>query len=348
MTTPSLENAFIDSLAARLPRSPLQLNRCHESDAELLRLPGSDFVLALTTDGVVEEIETGLYRDPYLVGWMTVVVNASDLAAVGADPIGILLSQTFATDHDQAFVERLQQGVEAAATACKLPVLGGDVNYAIRTQMVGCALGLVADGQPLRRRGCAVGDLLFATHRLGAGTAFALTQLEADRTGSRSTVDYRPLARLAEGQHLRRFATSCMDTSDGVLATLAQLGELNSVGFEFHQPVSEVVSANARLIAEAAQIPPWMLLAGPHGEFELLFTIPPGRREEFLTAASDQEWLPLELGRVMPSPGVRLQADGAREALDGGEVRNLFLEVRGDVERYIAELMRIHERLSLS
>jgi len=94
MTAIVRENALVESLVRALPRSSLQRNGVGESDAELVRLPGSDLLLAITNDAIVEEIEIGLYRDPYLIGWVTVVASASDLAAVGADPVGILLSQT--------------------------------------------------------------------------------------------------------------------------------------------------------------------------------------------------------------------------------------------------------------
>ena len=90
MTAVVHENALVESLVRALPRSLDQANGLGESDAELLRLPGTDLLLAITTDAIVEEIEAGLYRDPYLIGWMTVMSSASDLAAVGADPLGIL------------------------------------------------------------------------------------------------------------------------------------------------------------------------------------------------------------------------------------------------------------------
>ena len=172
-----IENQLIERLARGFARSPDQLNRTRESDAELIRLPGTDVVLALTTDGVVEEIEAGLYRDPYLVGWMTVMVNASDLAAVGAEPLGLLLNQTLTLDLDDDYLDRLQSGIHEACKACRLHVLGGDVNFSSRPQMSATALGLIRDGRPLTRVGCRPGDRLFASAQLGLGSAFALQAL---------------------------------------------------------------------------------------------------------------------------------------------------------------------------
>jgi len=86
-----LENKIINNLIAGFERSPNQLNHPHESDAEIIQL--GNIKLAITTDSISEEISTGLYDDPYLIGWMIVTVNISDLAAVGAIPIGILISE---------------------------------------------------------------------------------------------------------------------------------------------------------------------------------------------------------------------------------------------------------------
>ena len=89
VTPCSSEVSFVDLLAGRFLRSEHQLNARHEADAELIRIPGTETTLAITTDAIVEEIETGLYEDPYLIGWMTVAANASD-RHVGAG-VGIRL-----------------------------------------------------------------------------------------------------------------------------------------------------------------------------------------------------------------------------------------------------------------
>jgi len=77
-----LENKVINKLIESFERSPMQWNKPHESDAEIIQL-NDNTKLATTTDSISEEISTGLYNDPYLIGWMIVTVNMSDLAAVG-------------------------------------------------------------------------------------------------------------------------------------------------------------------------------------------------------------------------------------------------------------------------
>ena len=331
-----IENAFLERLTRSFTRSPRQLNGLQESDAELVRLPGSSTVLAITTDSIVEELDAGLYTDPFLIGWMTVMVNASDLAAVGAEPLGLVLSETLPARLLEEFLEQLQSGIEEAARATVLPVLGGDTNAGQRLQMSATALGWISDGRPLTRLGATAGDHVFASGALGAGGAFALHQVL--RRGPGPT--YRPPPRLREGRLLRDHATCCMDTSDGLLATLDQLMRLNGVGFELDVPVERYLEGEALEVSRHFRIPPWTMLAGPHGEFELLFTVPPGRVEALLRQAAHQGWYPVRLGTVVSEPGVTLNGDDQVHQFDTGAIRNLFAQVNGDPRRYLTELLK--------
>jgi thiamine-monophosphate kinase len=166
--------------------------------------------------------------------------------------------------------------------------------------------------------------------------------------GANCVALFHPVARLAEGALVRRFGSACMDTSDGVLATLDQLLRLNGVGFRVDRPPEELLAPAALRVARAAGIPPWMMLAGPHGEFELVFTVPDALATEFEAAAARADWRPLVLGAVVAEPGVTLLFDGERRPLDTGAVRNLFAEVGGDVGRYVEGLLRLRPRLRAS
>ncbi len=331
MTPLPREVALIERLASAFRRSPLQLNARHESDAELVRLGDSDAVLALTTDAISEELERGLYADPYLIGWMTVMASASDLAAVGAAPLGILVSETLPDDLAAETVAQLQHGLSDACDATGLHVLGGDTNSGPRLHMGASAAGIVTGPPPLTRLGARPGDRLYASGSLGLGAAFALLRLR----GMTAPV-FLPVARVREGQLLRGLASCAMDTSDGALVTLDELMRLNGVGFVFERDVAEVLHPAASTVAQTAGLPAWTLLAGPLGEFELLFTISGECVAELRSRAAAANWAPVELGRVVSEPGVRL-ADGT--PLDTRRIRDLFTDVGGDVERYVQELI---------
>lgn len=335
-----IESALIERLADRLPRSPHQLNARWESDAELIRLPGG-VMLAITTDCIAEEIATGLYADAELIGWMTVLVNASDLSAVGARPLGILLNETLPADLDGTFVEVLQRGIARACVACDLPVLGGDTNSGTHLQLAATAVGVVEDGRPMTRMGCRPGDLLFASGPLGLGGAYALGRL-TDRDAA-EIIAYRPKPRLAEGRALRHLASSCIDTSDGVIPSLDELMRLNRVGFRIDRPLEEIIDPAALAACASAGLPAWTLLAGPHGEFELLFTLPAAHAEKFISDAFATGWEPVRLGIVESSQTLLVPDSDGLAVIDTARVRNLFLEIGHDVQAYATGLLNLIE-----
>jgi thiamine-monophosphate kinase len=336
MKTQVSEVDLVAKIVSGLARSPRQIHGVHESDAELIRLPGGNRVLAATTDTLVEEIESGLYADPGLIGWMTVMANLSDLAAVGAEPLGLLLNLTIAHDTTPEFVASFRRGVDAACSVAGTAVLGGDTNFSKHLQCGGTAIGLIPDGDSLTRMGAAPGEAVFSSGPLGAGSAFALERLVLGSEGR-----YRPAARLEEGRFLRRFASCAMDTSDGLLATLDQLSAVNGVGFEIDLESPRLLDPLARSMARDQGIPPWAMLAGPHGEFELVFTLPSDRACAFLQGAHRMDWRPVLLGRVVPGVGVGFLERGTLRRVDTAAIRNLEFSATSGVEGFLAELLRV-------
>ena len=337
------ENAIIDQLTSALPRSPLHLNKVHESDSEIVRIPGSDGrILAATIDTISEEILAGLYSDPWLIGWMAVMVNMSDLAAVGAAPLGILISETLQPDIPKDNMMRMQQGIRDACGACGTFVLGGDTNFGPSITVSGCALGILEEGNLLSRTGCKTGDALYTSGYLGGGNAFAAQRLIA---GISAQGSYRPIARLREGQMLVHYASCCMDTSDGALATLDELMRLNGCGFSLGKRWGKALSEFSIKTAGTMHIPEWLFLAGEHGEFELIFTVPRENEPEFLLRAQSMGWYPIELGEVIAVQQVRLVLNQKEIPLDTGEIRNLGASGSRNIEQYLKSLLAIDTRL---
>ncbi len=336
-----VENALIGRLGSQLPRRPGQLNNSQESDAELIPLPcGMHQVLAATTDAVVEEIESGLYADPYLVGWMTVMANLSDLAAVGAEPLGLLVAETIPVDFPGESLGALQQGIADACRRLSTHVLGGDTSFSDRLHTTGTALGIIGGGAPMMRVGCRPGDVVFSTGRFGAGNAFALLSLAGDPSGADA---FRPCARLREGISLREVASCCMDTSDGMLSTLDQLGRLNSVGFILDGVWDRFISPEAEAIARVKGVHSWALCAGPHGEFELVFAVPTHKVAAMQEAASRAGWTPVRLGTVAGAAGIELPGWGTLTPQQAAAIRNHPLRGREDISTFLALLYGIEE-----
>jgi thiamine-monophosphate kinase len=266
---------------------------------------------------------------------MLVTVNASDLAAVGADPVGLLICETLPPDASDEWIAALQRGIAEAAEAHGLPVLGGDTNAGRAPHLAATAVGLV-HGRVLTRCGARPGHLLFASGPLGAGGAYALTRLVAP--GNASGASFQPIARLREGALLRHIASACMDTSDGAIATLDELMIRNGVGLRIESPVEAWTEPGAIAVVRTRGLSPWMLHAGPHGEFELLFTVAAEHEQRLHAVAGTIGWHPIRLGTVTLEPGLVVTGTDGSRRLDATAIRNLFAECGGDVGRYVREL----------
>lgn len=329
------ENQFLRCVAGKFSRSPHQINAFLEGDAELIRLDDGR-VLALTVDSIVEETDSGLYDDPFLIGWMTAVISLSDLAAVGAQPLGLLLFQHLPPDLSMEFIERMQEGVQACCQATGVFVLGGDTNQADRLHCGAAALGTIPGGPILLRKGAVAGDILYASGPMGQGSAFAFQRL----FGKNGTeVTYQPLPRLPEGQLVRQYGNCCIDTSDGFFPALCNLMEINQLGVHLEQNLENILPMSSLTLAARAGIPPWFFLAGPHGEFELLFSIPPRREEDFLSAAWKADWRPLRLGVFSEEVSALWSAAG--QPIDAFRIANAFIEAAGNPRQYVDTLTQI-------
>lgn len=340
-----LENSFIRSLSVLFERSPLQMNKLQESDAELIKIPGTDLILAVTTDSIAEEIETGLYSDPYMMGWMTVMVNISDLCAVGAEPLGILINETFSSNTDKDFIEQVQRGISDACKSSNIFVLGGDTNFSSHLQFGACAFGLIKNGRTISRVGCEEGDILFSSGYLGSGNGYAFSKLLSNSNQNNSEFYFKPISRVKEGNIIRHYASCCMDSSDGAIATLDQLMRLNNIGFIVESDLIGYIEPNTFKLSQSAGLSPWLTLAGLHGEFELIFTMPGDNVDAFLQEAKLIGWEPIRLGKVIKEQEVQINLYDKLIPLDTCRIRNLFSEVKCNVKDYLNELIKLDNNL---
>jgi thiamine-monophosphate kinase len=343
MLTPALEDQFVMKLAADFARSPLQLNSMGGSDAELIRLPGGG-CLAVTTDAISEEVTAGLYDDPWLAGWMVVSANLSDLAAVGAEAVGCLVAEILPPTASEGFVTRLQQGIGDAAVAAGTFILGGDSGSGSALHLTGTAIGLCGPGEMLTRSGIRPGDILYTTGLLGAGNGFACGKFLGKST-TEIALMYKPVPRLKEARALRGIASACMDTSDGVMSTLDQLARINGVGFEIDPGWIYSLRREAVSIVRGAGIPAWLLLAGDHGEYELLFTVPPEKEREMLVRSAKGGWEPVRLGKALEEDVVRMPLDGRFVRIETTRIRNCAFRFSGGMQGYIDELLAIDREM---
>jgi thiamine-monophosphate kinase len=338
-----IENKLLQKLTYQFQHSPSQINSLLESDAELIRLPSGE-ILAITIDSIVEEINTGMYDDPYMIGWMTVIVSLSDLSAVGAKPLGLVISQNLPDDFSETVLTQLQKGIQDACKISGTFILGGDTNSGQQLQTSSAAIGIIENGKVISRKGSQVDDLLFVSGKMGLGGAYAFEKLFM---GGNSSVEYQPKARLQEGQIIRKFGSACIDTSDAFFPALSNLIELNEIGFELSVSFKNWISSSGLILAEKTSIPSWFFLAGPHGEFELLFTIPNSNKESFLKAAKAINWSPIQIGRAIKEHKVWLNSSNELKEIFPFTISNLFTECGSNPELYFESLQKLQNEWQL-
>jgi thiamine-monophosphate kinase len=334
------EATFIRNLAGDFPRHPRQINRLMEADAEIIRLIGTeDEFLVLKTDGIHEEIKEGLYEDPYLVGWMCITAPMSDIAAVGAQPTGILLSLTLPQHSNDQWLQQFKAGINAACKAYNTYVLGGDTNFDGGFSVSATAVASIKSHRPLLRSGVKRGDYLYATASLGLGNAYAYYQL----FDSSIKIEYQPVARLLESRMIAKYASACIDTSDGLFPALSVLSEINKVGFELTVPLQDLLHPSILPIKHHSRLPAWMFMAGPHGEYELLLTIPEKVNDEFQRACEGNILQPLLLGNVIDNATILFSSESLQVQCHPAAIANLFSESNGNIQSYFERLLQQHQ-----
>ncbi len=248
------ELAFIQSLRS-LANHPGA--RGLDDDCAVLEVGGE--ALVFTHDAMAEGIHFLAEQDPADVAWKLVATNLSDLAAKGAEPLGVLLGYQFGKD-DARFLE----GLREVLGHYRVPLLGGDTIGATGPQVLGLtAIGRATHWPVPSRAGARPGDALYITGPVGA----AMLGLEALRSGEGDSAAFRrPQALLAQGQALAPHVTAMMDVSDGLLLDAARLARASGVTLAIAGADVPVATPENRL-AEALR---W-------GEdYQLLFTAPPG------------------------------------------------------------------------
>ena len=302
----SREIAFIDALR-RLASHPAA--RAFADDAAVLEVSGTNLVL--THDMIVEGVHFLSADPPEDVAWKLLAVNLSDLAAKGAEPVGVLLGYSLSDgEWDSAFV----RGLGKATAAFGAPLLGGDTVAA--PPGAPRSLGLTAIGQAVgevpSRSGASGGDLLWVSGMIGDAGA-GLRTLTGELQGSPALVAAyrRPQPRLQLGKALAPLVSAMMDVSDGLLIDAARMADASGLacGIELRDvPLSpDLIQATG----EDRQARIDASIAGD--DYELLFAAAPHLTDEIRALSTS---LSVPLTRIgLFSPGAGLAVTDAGEPL---------------------------------
>ena len=231
--------------------------------------------------------ELGLL-DEYDVGYYLAMANFSDIAAMGAAPLALLSVIRYPrTMTDEAF-GAVVRGVSDACQRVGAPNVGGDIGTAERLILSGAAVGFVEPGGALLRSGARPGDRLCITGPTGLAAATQKYFGTLKPHGARIDDDMeqqllaswrRPQARVREGRLLSTsgHVTSCQDTSDGLKATIESIAKASSVGFVVDDSLVPVAGVVAGVAALPEAPPVSDLIFGDSVDFQLAFTVRPGK-----------------------------------------------------------------------
>lgn len=197
-------------------------------DGAVLDVP-SGSRLVVSTDTTVEDVH---FRRSWLsaeeIGWRATQAALSDLAAMGASPLGVLLALTVPVNWRED-LSALANGIAAATRSARAPIVGGDVTAGDRLALAITVLGHAK--RPLSRAGARAGDTLYLTGALG-GPGAALAAWESGTTPSAAARARfaKPIARIAAGEWLAAHgATAAIDLSDGLAGDVAHLAAASGV-----------------------------------------------------------------------------------------------------------------------
>ena len=274
-------------------------------DAALLA-PRAGESLALSLDTLVEGVHFPVNTSPEDVGYKSLAVNLSDMAAMGAEPAWMLLGLTL-PNADEVWLESFCRGMHPLATEYRVALAGGDTTRGPLTISVQIC-GFVPQSQALRRSGAKVGDRIYVTGQLGdAGLGLQLVLNNSGLGLNPSRRDYfisrlnRPTPRVAAGLALRGLATSAIDVSDGLAADLGHILQASGVGATINVDALPVADEVKGLSVEWWNLP---LSAGD--DYELCFTVPADRDEQLQSVLNQMGTSITCIGQIEAEPGLRL------------------------------------------
>lgn len=274
--------------------------------------------LIVTTDMLVAGTHFPHGTTAEQMGIKAVIVNLSDIAAMGAEPLALIFSVGLPRELDVDFVRRIIRGMDVTARRYGAYVVGGDLDETDDITIAGAAFGLAKKGQLLTRSGAKPGDVIAVTGQLGAASAglkILLERLPPKGYEKLIKAQLEPIARVREGMLLaKNGARAAIDLTDGLAANLWQVSRMS----------------RAKMIIDRDKVPIHPLvkkLSERHGfdveefaffsgeDFEMLFTLKRESWEKVRHALKRIGTDATAIGYVAKGRGVYIQKHEALEKL---------------------------------
>lgn len=259
--------------------------------------------LVICTDTLVAGRHFPLSTAAHAIGWKSVAVNLSDLAAMGAIPHSILLALSL-PQVDDAWLEGFSQGLFDCCAPYNVQLIGGDTTQSPHLTISVTALGWIPTAQGITRSGAQVGDYVVVSGQIG-DAAFALQHLGHPL---QQRLDY-PTPRCELGQSLRGLASSMIDISDGLAQDLGHILKASGVGATLSLDQLPLDPALQALAPEQR----WQYALAGGDDYELCFTL---SKDNYQRLCQLNPTTPFTIiGSIQAEFGLRLEYQGQPQSL---------------------------------
>lgn len=254
--------------------------------------------LAISADMLVAGTHFFADCDPYQLGWKSLAVNISDMAAMGANPKWATLAIAL-PEVNELWLDEFSKGFFACADAFNVDLIGGDTTRGPLTISVQI-MGEAPVGKAIKRSGAKVNDEIWVSGTLG-NAAMALAAMQQRFDLSHSDLNqivnalHTPQPRVALGQALHGVASSAIDISDGLLADLGHILKASKLGATIclnKVPISDTVHRNLHF----KQVKNMVLAGGD--DYELCFTAPSSMHAEIANLSKTLNLALSHIGRI--------------------------------------------------
>lgn len=264
-----------------------------------------DKVLLVTTDILIEGIHfKRSWIDPYRLGKKALIVNLSDIAAMGGIPKYFLISLGLPKNLPLPFISSFYRGLKEGTKRFQVDLIGGDTSLSQKIVINICLLGEGGEGDLLFRKGAKVGNDLFVSGTLGdAALGLKILQKEGLMGRPKGLIEKHlsPCPRIELGQAIarHRLATAMIDVSDGLLIDTTHLLKESGVGARIWEDRIPLSRPYRKWINSYSEDPYQIALTGGE-DYELLFTASPEARKKISTLTLSSKIPITWIGEILP------------------------------------------------
>ena len=309
------EFGLIDRIRRRFPLAKKPLLIGIGDDSAAVR-PKKNMDILLTTDLLIEDIHFDLnYTSFQQLGYKSLAVNISDIAAMGGIPRFLVVSLALPGGLDIKDIDSLYKGIGVLAKKFGILLIGGDISASKRGIFISITLlGEIEHGAAVTRSGARPGDTIMVTGTLGDSSA----GLEILGKGEEKDNGYKflikrhllPIPRVDEGRVLStgRLATSMIDISDGLISDLSHILKESGVGAELY-PDKIPISTPLRSYSSGKKVSPLKFALSGGEDYELLFTSSKKSAQKIISSPLLKKTGISVIGRIEKKKGIRWSGD---------------------------------------